>query len=80
MASLITSINPPPVVLKFEKVYQPCVLMSKKRYCGYKYENPGSLPAFDAKGIETVRRDGCLLTAKILEKSLRFAFFPSQYT
>ena len=29
---------------------------------------------FDAKGIETVRRDGCPAVAKILEKSLRILF------
>ena len=45
--------------------------MSKKRYCGYKYEKEGFPPVFDAKGIETVRRDGCILAAKILEKSLK---------
>lgn len=71
IANEITSKNPPPVALKFEKVYHPCVLMSKKRYCGYKYESEDSSPVFDAKGIETVRRDGCLLTSKILEKCLR---------
>lgn len=74
MAELITSINPSPVALKFEKVYHPCVLMSKKRYCGYKFESPNSQPVFDAKGIETVRRDGCVLSSKILEKSLRLLF------
>lgn len=71
MAEAVTSLNPAPITLKFEKVYYPCVLMSKKRYCGYKFESPCSNPVFDAKGIETVRRDGCPLSAKILEKSLR---------
>ena len=71
MAEAVTSLNPEPVTLKFEKVYHPCVLMTKKRYCGYKFESINSVPVFDAKGIETVRRDGCPLVAKILEKSLR---------
>ena len=70
MADLVTRDSPAPVALKFEKVYFPSVLMSKKRYCGYKYESETSVPVFDAKGIETVRRDGCILAAKILEKSL----------
>lgn len=73
VADAITSLNPDPITLKFEKVYHPCVLMTKKRYCGYKYETIDSDPVFDAKGIETVRRDGCPLAAKILEKSLRYA-------
>ena len=75
MADYITTLNPYPVTLKFEKIYQPCVLLSKKRYCGYKYESDGSDPVFDAKGTDTVRRDGCKLTAKILEKSLRYCHF-----
>ena len=71
MADLVTSESPMPVALKFEKVYYPSIRMSKTRYCGYKYENEGFPPVFDAKGIETVRRDGCILAAKILEKSLK---------
>lgn len=70
MADLVTRDSPTPVALKFEKIYFPSVLMTKKRYCGYKYESEMSVPVFDAKGIETVRRDGCILAAKILEKSL----------
>lgn len=31
-------------------------------------------PVYEAKGIETVRRDGCPAAAKILEKSLRILF------
>ena len=38
MAKYITSLNPDNVVLKFEKVYFPCFLVSKKRYVGYSYE------------------------------------------
>eukprot|EP00127_Corallochytrium_limacisporum_P000880 Clim_evm13s29 gene=Clim_evmTU13s29 len=71
----VTKSNPPPVTLKFEKVYHPCILMSKKRYVGNAYENPGQRePTFDAKGIETIRRDTCPATAKILGKSLRLLF------
>src|SRR5947207_11241212 len=32
IAKTITSINPRPIKLKFEKVYLPCVLLAKKRY------------------------------------------------
>ena len=38
LAKHITSINPFPMELKFEKVYYPCVTLAKKRYCGYKME------------------------------------------
>lgn len=75
IASAITAINPNPVTLKFEKVYYPCFLLTKKRYVGYSYEFPGQeTPTYDAKGIETVRRDTCPVVAKILERSLRIFF------
>uniref|UniRef100_K3ZPX4 DNA polymerase n=1 Tax=Setaria italica TaxID=4555 RepID=K3ZPX4_SETIT len=75
IASSITAMNPDPVTLKFEKVYQPCFLLTKKRYVGYSYESPEqNEPIFDAKGIETVRRDTCPAVAKILERSIRIIF------
>ncbi|KAL8413048.1 hypothetical protein RB596_009552 [Gaeumannomyces avenae] len=75
MAKAITDMNPRPVKLKFEKVYLPCVLLAKKRYVGYKYESVSQLaPDFDAKGIETVRRDGTPAEQKIEEKALRLLF------
>ncbi|TBU65073.1 hypothetical protein BD310DRAFT_944016 [Dichomitus squalens] len=75
MADTITSMNPAPVKLKFEKVYLPCVLMAKKRYVGFKFENPDDKePAFDAKGIETVRRDGVRAQQKMTETCLKILF------
>lgn len=75
IASAVTSMNPDPVTLKLEKVYQPCFLLTKKRYVGYSYESPDqAIPKFDAKGIETVRRDTCPAVAKTLEKSIRLIF------
>ncbi|XP_055328989.1 DNA polymerase zeta catalytic subunit-like isoform X2 [Paramacrobiotus metropolitanus] len=63
----ITDMNPKPVKLKFEK--------TKKRYCGFMYENEDQTnPAFDAKGIETVRRDTCPLVSKTLEDMIRMLF------
>ncbi|XP_078050436.1 DNA polymerase zeta catalytic subunit [Augochlora pura] len=75
MADTITTANPPPVKLKFEKVLLPSILQTKKRYCGYMYESPDqSKPELLAKGIETIRRDGCPAAAKILEKTLKILF------
>jgi len=75
IASAITAMNPNPVTLKMEKVYHPCFLLTKKRYVGYSYESPEQTePIFDAKGIETVRRDTCEAVAKTMEKSLRLFF------
>ncbi|OAX83305.1 hypothetical protein ACJ72_02338 [Emergomyces africanus] len=75
IAKTVTDSNPRPVKLKFEKVYHPCVLLAKKRYVGYKYENRSQKePDFDAKGIETVRRDGTPAEQKIEEKALKILF------
>ncbi|KAG7452885.1 DNA/RNA polymerase [Guyanagaster necrorhizus] len=75
IADAITALNPPPIKLKFEKVYLPCVLMAKKRYVGYKYESIDETePAFDAKGIETVRRDGVPAQQKMTETCLKILF------
>lgn len=75
IAKTITNMNPRPVKLKFEKVYFPCVLLAKKRYVGFKYESKSQKePEFDAKGIETVRRDGTPAEQKIEEKALKILF------
>ncbi|KAJ5117677.1 hypothetical protein N7448_011309 [Penicillium atrosanguineum] len=74
IAQALTDMNPP-VKLKFEKIYHPCVLLAKKRYVGFKYEHRHQKePDFDAKGIETVRRDGTPAAQKIEEKALKILF------
>ena len=80
IAEVATAANPPPMELELEKVYQPCVLLTKKRYAGYMYESAGqSAPTWDAKGIETVRRDGCPAERKILERAMRLLFDTQAY-
>jgi DNA polymerase zeta len=75
IAAAITEANPRPIKLKFEKVYHPCVLLAKKRYVGFKYEHRQQKePVFDAKGIETVRRDGTPAEQKIEERALKLLF------
>ncbi|KAF2090449.1 hypothetical protein K490DRAFT_35841 [Saccharata proteae CBS 121410] len=75
IAKAVTDTNPRPIKLKFEKVYHPCVLLAKKRYVGFKYESRNQPePDFDAKGIETVRRDGTPAEQKIEEKALKLLF------
>ena len=75
IARTVTNMNPRPVKLKFEKVYLPCVLLAKKRYVGFKYESRNQAePDFDAKGIETVRRDGTPAEQKIEEKAIKILF------
>lgn len=66
IATAVTEANPSPVKLKLEKVYLPCILQTKKRYVGYMYESADQkVPVYDAKGIETVRRDGCPAVSKV---------------
>ncbi|KAJ7597046.1 hypothetical protein C8J56DRAFT_919017 [Mycena floridula] len=75
IADTITAQNPAPIKLKFEKVYLPCVLMAKKRYVGHAYESIDDLePIFDAKGIETVRRDGIKAQQIMTEATLKMLF------
>lgn len=71
----VTARNPKPVKLKLEKVYMPCVIETKKHYVGFMYESEDQVePVFEAKGIETVRRDQCQAVAKLLQKSVTMLF------
>ena len=60
-----------PIKLEFEKVYYPYLLISKKRYAGVLWTNPDSYDKMDTKGIETVRRDNCLLVRDLVTTSLQ---------
>lgn len=67
----VTASNPPPVHLKLEKVYKGSIMQTKKKYCGMKYESrQQKKPVFEAKGIETIRKDQCKLTQKVLRNAL----------
>ena len=76
IAAAVTAANPQPVKLQMDKVYQPCCLLSKKRYVGYRYDGPGDneAPTLEAKGIESVRRDGCPALVKTMTTVLRMLF------
>lgn len=55
IADTITKLNPAPMKLKFEKVFHPAILLAKKRYVGFKFENQSDKePVFEAKGIKIV--------------------------
>ncbi len=71
----VTESNPPPVQLKLEKVYMGSLLQTKKKYCGMMYESANQKrPNFEAKGIETVRKDQCALTQRVLRNALISVF------
>jgi len=70
-AAEVSAIFPSPIKLEFEKVYFPYLLMNKKRYAGLLWTRPEKYDKLDAKGLETVRRDNCLLVRKLIETCLR---------
>lgn len=70
-ASEVSGIFPPPIKLEFEKVYYPYLLMNKKRYAGLLWTNPQHFDKMDCKGLETVRRDNCLLVRRVVDTCLR---------
>lgn len=69
-ADAISATFPHPVKLEFEKVYCPYLLMSKKRYAGLLWTQSDKHDKMDTKGIESVRRDNCLMVRKLVTISL----------
>ncbi|KAF5185052.1 Dna polymerase delta catalytic subunit, partial [Thalictrum thalictroides] len=59
-----------PIKLEFEKVYYPYLLINKKRYAGLFWTSPDKFDKMDTKGIETVRRDNCLLVKNLITECL----------
>lgn len=70
-AAEVSAIFPHPIKLEFEKVYFPYLLMNKKRYAGLLWTKPEKYDKLDAKGLETVRRDNCLLVRRLVDTCLR---------
>ncbi|OAQ98010.1 hypothetical protein LLEC1_04397 [Akanthomyces lecanii] len=70
-ASFVSSKFIKPIKLEFEKVYFPYLLINKKRYAGLYWTKVEKYDKMDTKGLETVRRDNCLLAQTVIEKVLR---------
>ena len=80
----ISALFPSPIRLKFEKVYQPCVLVTKKRYTGYCYESENEKPLWvvvacvrrsvEGQGIEMIRSDQCEYIRRMSEEVLERVF------
>eukprot|EP00698_Gefionella_okellyi_P019960 TRINITY_DN6205_c0_g1_i1.p1 TRINITY_DN6205_c0_g1~~TRINITY_DN6205_c0_g1_i1.p1 ORF type:complete len:1093 (-),score=275.65 TRINITY_DN6205_c0_g1_i1:45-3323(-) len=70
-AELVTKEFVRPINLLFEKVYFPYLLMNKKRYAGMYWTKPDHYDRMDAKGIEIVRRDNCMLVRKVIGTCLQ---------
>jgi DNA polymerase delta subunit 1 len=69
-AEKCSKIFPTPILLEFEKVYFPYLLMNKKRYAGLMWTNQDKFDKMDTKGLETVRRDNCALVRDVIQTSL----------
>ena len=67
----VTESLPGQLILEFEKIYRTFLILSKKRYAGWKFEySDGWKDGIDMKGIETVRRDWCPLVSKVMNEVL----------
>jgi len=69
-AEKCSKLFPHPILLEFEKVYYPYLLMNKKRYAGLLWTNVEKFDYMDCKGLETVRRDNCQLVRDVIQTSL----------
>jgi len=69
VAKIITAGLPEPMELVFEAYAKRLLVVAKKHYAMYRFESPDK-GVIKAKGIETVRRDWCNLTASTLTKCL----------
>ena len=58
------------IVLEFEKVMEPYLLVERKRYCANSYETPDQPPKRDEKGLPTVRRDNTPIARTVLKDVL----------
>lgn len=68
-----------PIKLEFEKVYFPYLLLSKKRYAGLLWTNPEKPDKKDCKGVESVRRDSCLLVRKMVDTVLEIILYEKDF-
>jgi DNA polymerase delta subunit 1 len=59
-----------PIKLEFEKVYHPYLLINKKRYAGLLWTKTDQYDKMDTKGLETIRRDNCLMVSNVVRDCL----------
>jgi len=72
IARYVTQNLPGCLELEFEKVYRTFLILTKKRYAGWKFVKVGNRweDSIDMRGIETVRRDWCQLVTDVMNHVL----------
>jgi DNA polymerase I len=72
LADMINSSMEYALKMKIESVFKTLLILSKKRYAGWSFEesNGGYADSIVTKGIETVRRDWCNLVSETLKEVL----------
>jgi len=67
-AAYCSTFMPKPVLLQFENVKFPFVLLGKKKYICYEYEKSSNeKPKFTTKGTVSKRRDNCLFIRELVK-------------
>jgi len=66
----INTRTPPNIKMKLEGVFKKILFVTKKKYAGYLLESLRDEGKIVMKGIETVRRDWCLLVEEVLSTFL----------
>ncbi len=72
IAKFVSDKLPGYLTLDFEKIYRTFLILTKKRYAGWKFEygKDGWHDSIEMKGIETVRRDWCPLVSETMNEIL----------
>ncbi|MFA4820337.1 MAG: DNA polymerase domain-containing protein [Candidatus Aenigmatarchaeota archaeon] len=72
ISKFITDKLPGHLELDFEKIYRTFLILTKKRYAGWRFDktDEGWHDGIEMRGIETVRRDWCPLVSELMEKVL----------
>lgn len=68
ISKFVTGQLPGHLELEFEKIYRTFLILTKKRYAGWKFEKSedGWHDELQMRGIETVRRDWCPLVSELM--------------
>lgn len=81
LSNLITECFPDPIKLQFEKVYSPLILLSKKRYVGFKYSSLQEYKYYihnkNIYSFSTQTNNSTIMNNLI--KKTKFQYFESNY-